>query len=279
MELTKPRVVLMVLITTLVGFYLGSRGALDYPLLFHTLAGTALSAAGTLALNQFLEREVDALMERTRLRPLPTGRLSPTEAFAFGTALTAGGLLYLTFTTGLLSAAITLTIVVSYLFAYTPLKRKTSLCSIVGAIPGSLPPVIGWAAASSELGTEAWVLFSILFFWQIPHSLAIARVYRVDYARAGILLLPVLDPDGSSTERQIVTHSIALLAVGLLPTLVGLTGWLYFLAALVLGTVFLGYSLALVFSRSPASARQLLIASLVYLPVLLLIMAIDKVHV
>ena len=194
LALTRPRVVVMVLVTTLVGFYLASVGAPDYVRLVHTLIGVALAAGGTLALNQYLERDVDARMKRTRLRPLPDGRLQPIEALGFGVAITGVGLLYLAFSVNVLSAFLTSISVGSYLFLYTPLKRKTSLCSVVGAVPGALPPVIGWGAARGELGLEAWVLFGILFLWQIPHSLAIARLYRDDYARAGIRVLPVVEP-------------------------------------------------------------------------------------
>jgi protoheme IX farnesyltransferase len=278
LALTKPRVVLMVLVTTLVGFYLGSPGGPDYGRLLATLVGTALAAGGTIALNQFLEREVDARMERTRLRPLPDGRLQPLEALAFGAAITSAGLLLLTFAVNALSGLVAAGIVSSYLFLYTPLKRKTSLCSVVGAVPGALPPVIGWAAARGELGLGAWVLFAILFLWQIPHSLAIARLYREDYARAGLRLLPVLEPDGRSTGRQVVSHCLALLAVSLLPTLTGVAGSVYFIAALAFGAAFLGCGIGLAVSRSAAAARRLLCASLVYLPALLVVMALDKVR-
>jgi len=276
--LTKPRVVLMVLVTALVGFYLGSRGAQSYTALLQMLIGTALAAAGCLALNQVLEREVDAQMERTRLRPLPDGRLEPTEALAFGVALTIAGLLYLVLAVNAMSGMVAAIIVGSYLFLYTPLKRKTALCTIVGSIPGALPPVIGWAAARNELGLEAWVLFAIFFLWQLPHTLAIGTLYRDDYARAGIRLLPVIDPGGRSTGRQIVSHCMALLAVGLLPTLIGLAGSVYFVGALALGVGLLGCGFALAISRSLADARRLLFASLVYLPALLGLMAFDKVR-
>ncbi len=275
--LTKPRVVLMVLVTALVGFHLGSQGAPDYTALLRMLIGTALAAAGCLALNQVLERELDAQMERTRLRPLPDGRLEPTEALAFGAAVTIAGLLYLALAVNALSGMVAATIVGSYLFLYTPLKRRTALCTVVGSIPGALPPVIGWVAARGGLGIEAWVLFAILFLWQLPHTLAIGTLYRDDYARAGIRLLPVIDPDGRSTGRQIVSNCMALLAVGLLPTLIGLAGSVYFLGALVLGVGLLGCGFALAISRSLADARRLLFASLVYLPALLGLMAFDKV--
>lgn len=276
LALTRPRVVVMVLVTTLVGFYLASWGVPDYVRLLQTLIGTGLAASGTLALNQYLERDLDARMGRTRLRPLPDGRLQPTEALAFGAAITGGGVLYLAIGVNVLSGLLTAISVGSYLFLYTPLKRRTPLCSIVGAVPGALPPVIGWGAARGELSVEAWVLFAILFLWQIPHSLAIARLYRDDYARAGIQLLPVVEPDGRSTGRQIVGNCLALLGVGLLPTLIGLAGLVYFFAALALGIAFLCCGIGLAISRSERAARRLLFASLVYLPAELLIMVLDK---
>ncbi len=275
-ELAKPRVVLMVLVTTFVGFYLGSEPMAGYPRLIQTLIGTALAAGGTLALNQFLERDADALMERTRRRPLPDGRIQPTEALVFGVLVTSAGLLILTLTVNALSALVTASIVGSYLFIYTPLKQKSPLCGTVGAVPGALPPVIGWRAARGEFGIEAWVLFAILFLWQIPHTLAIARLYRDDFAKAGIQFLPVIEPDGESTGRQIISHCLALLVVSLLPTLLGLAGPIYFLVALSLGTAFLAYGVGLAISQSLAAARHLLLASLIHLPVLLIVMALDR---
>lgn len=276
-ELTKPRVTLMVLVTTFVGFYLGSHSIPDYLRLMQTLLGTALAAGGTLALNQFLERDADAAMERTRRRPLPEGRVQPTEALIFGVVLTVSGLVTLWATVNALSALITAAIVGSYLFIYTPLKQKSSLCGIVGAVPGALPPVIGWTAARGQLDITAWILFAVLFLWQIPHTLAIARLYREDFARAGIRFLPVIDPDGRSTGRQILINCSALLAVSLLPTLLQVTGYVYFLGAFILGTLFLGCGVELVVSKSPAAARRLLFASLIYLPVLLALMALDRI--
>lgn len=276
-ELGKPRVVVMVLVTTFVGFYLGSRGLPEYLRLLPTLIGTALAAAGTLALNQYMERDVDAKMQRTRQRPLPDGRLQPSEALVFGVTVTLAGLVYLAVAVNALSAGVTAATTVSYLFFYTPLKRRTPLCSIIGAIPGALPPLTGWTAARDAFGIEAWILFAILFLWQLPHSLAIARLYRDDYARAGIRLLPVVEPDAKSTGRQIVANCLALLVVGLLPTLVGLAGPLYFVAALILGGLFLGYAVAFALSRTVTAARQLMFASLLYLPATLLLMALDKV--
>ena len=277
LELTKPRVSLMVLVTMFVGFYLGSEHVAGYLRLIETLIGTALAAGGTLALNQFLERRADALMARTRHRPLPDGRMQPTEALLFGVGLTAAGLLILALTVNALSALVTASIVGSYLFIYTPLKQRSSLCGVVGAVPGALPPVIGWTAATGGLSIEAWVLFAIMFFWQIPHTLAIARLYRDDFAKAGIQFLPVIESDGWTTGRQIITHSLALLVVSLLPTLLGLAGTVYFLAALLLGSGFLWYGIGLAISQSLAAARRLLLASLIYLPLLLVVMALDRV--
>ncbi|TMA33731.1 MAG: protoheme IX farnesyltransferase [Deltaproteobacteria bacterium] len=276
LELGKPRVVLMVLVTTVVGYYLGSTGTPELAPLLETLVGTALAAAGTLALNQLMERDLDARMARTRHRPLPDGRLRPGEALVFGVALLAAGLAHLALVVGPLPAAVTATIAIVYLLLYTPLKRVTPLCSLVGAVPGALPPVAGWAAARGTLGLEPWILFAIMFFWQIPHSLAIARLYRDDYARAGIRLLPVVDLDGSSTGTQVVAHCLALLPVALLPTLVHLAGAAYFVVALVLGLAFLWSGIMLARGRSAADARRLMLASLVYLPALLAVMALDK---
>lgn len=278
LELAKPRVVVMILVTTLVGFYLGTSGPTDWIRLFHTLLSTALAGGGTLALNQYLERDLDAAMLRTRTRPLPDGRVQPAEALLFGAVVAVVGLVYQTLAVGPFTALVTASTTGSYLFLYTPLKRRTPLCSLVGAIPGALPPVTGWAAARGTLDVGAWVLFAILFLWQLPHSLAIARLYRDDYARAGIRLLPVIDPDGGSTGRQIVMTSFSLLAVALLPTLIGVAGSLYFVCAFVLGLVLLASSIRLARTRALPDARRLLYASLVYLPVLLGVMAFDKVR-
>jgi heme o synthase len=278
LALTKPRVVVMVLITTSVGFYLASPEPLNWLLLCHALIGVALASGGTLALNQYLERDLDARMLRTRERPLPEGRLQAGEALGFGVAMTGSGLIYLTWLVNPLSGLVTAVSVGSYLFLYTPLKQKTPLCLIVGAVPGALPPVTGWVAVSGELSLEAWVLFAILFLWQIPHSLSIAVLYREDYARADFQLLPVVEPDGASTSRQIVVHSLALLAVGLLPTTLHLAGTVYFVTAFVLGIAMLVCGGMLARSYSSAAARRLLFASLIYLPALLVVMAVDKVR-
>ncbi len=277
LALTKPRLVVMVLITSFVGFYLASGAELNWLLLCHTLMGVALASGGTLALNQYLERDLDARMLRTKERPLPEGRLQPGEALGFGVAMTASGLVYLTLVVNPLSGLVTAVSVGSYLFLYTPLKQKTPLCLMVGAVPGALPPVTGWVAASGQWPLEAWVLFFILFLWQIPHSLSIAVLYREDYARANFQLLPVVEPEGTATGRQIVVHSLALLAVGLLPTSLHVAGMLYFVTAFVLGVAMLVCGVMLARSHSTAAARRLLLASLLYLPALLVVMALDKV--
>ena len=276
-ELTKPRLVSMILITTSAGFYIASPQTLNWMQLICAIIGTGLSAAGVLALNQYLERDLDARMVRTCHRPLPDQRIRPTAALFFGVLLTGGGLLYLTFFVNPLSALVTSAIVVTYLFVYTPLKQKTSLCTVAGAFPGALPPVIGWVAARGTLNIEAGVLFAILFLWQLPHSLSIACIYRDEYAQAGFRLLPVIHPDGRSTNRQIVINCLGLLVVALLPTLIGIAGIVYFYAALILGIIFLGFGVNLSISRSMIAAKRLLYASLIYLPCVFLIMALDKV--
>ena len=278
LALSKPRVVVMVLATTLVGFYLGTSGLTDYWLLVKALVGTGLAASGTLALNQYLERDLDARMFRTRGRPLPAGRLQPMTALAFGILITAVGLVVLTVSVSPLSGVITAVTVVTYLFGYTPLKLRTPLCTVIGAIAGALPPVTGWAAARGGLGNGAWVLFAILFLWQLPHTLAIATLYASDYARAGFRLLPVIDADGRRTHRQIVSNCAALMVVGVMPTLFGLTGAVYFFAALLLGALFFVCGLSMALAPSPTAARRVLLASLVYLPLLLAVMAADKIR-
>jgi protoheme IX farnesyltransferase len=275
-SLTKPRVVLMVLVTTLVGYYVGLTGAPDWVRLLHLAVGTVLAAGGTLALNQYWERDVDARMERTRARPLPDGRLMPLEALAFGGAITALGIAYLAAFVGTAAAMVTLATFGLYLFAYTPLKLRSALCTIVGAVPGALPPVTGWVAARDDVGAGAWILFGILFLWQLPHTLAIGRLYRDDYARAGVRLLPVIDPEGTSTERQIVTGCLALLGVSLLPTLIGLAGGVYFGGALALGLGFVALGARQALAPSVGGARRVLFGSLLYLPALLALLALDK---
>jgi len=277
LALTKPRVLTMVLVATLTGFYLGSSTGLDLGLALGLVVGTALAAGGTLALNQYLERDLDARMERTRTRPLPDGKLYPAQALRFGVTLTIAGFVYLYFAVNGLTTAITAAISIIYLGAYTPLKRRSSLCSVVGAIPGALPPVAGWAAVRGSIDAPACVLFAIMYLWQLPHSLAIAQLYREDYTRAGIRLLATDDPEGGSTARQIVSNSLALLAVAMLPTLLGFAGVTYFVVALALGALFLGSAVQFASEPNAAGARRVMMASLVYLPALLAVMVLDKI--
>jgi len=278
-ELTKPRIVFMVLITALVGYYAGSAGLPNYIRLLQMLFGTALAAAGTLTLNQFLERDIEGMMDRTKRRPLPDARVQPQDALWFGILLTIAGLSYLALSVNLLSALVASAITISYLLIYTPMKRYSALCLPVGAVPGALPPVIGWVAARGDLSVDAWVLFAIMFLWQIPHTLAIAYLYREDFAKAGIQFLPVVDPDGASTNRQVLLHCGALWVVSFLPTLIGISGSTYFVAAFFLGAAFLLSGVKLVLTPTRSSARRLLFASLIYLPMLLLVMAWDLVSV
>ena len=276
-ELIKPRLVLMILITTAAGFYLGSPAMVNWMQFLHTLIGAGLTAAGVLGLNQYLERDIDAQMLRTQHRPLPSGRMCPMKALLFGAILTGSGMLYLTVLVNAISGFVISLIVVSYLFIYTPLKRKTSFCTLIGAVPGALPPIVGWVAAQGKLSGPAWVLFAILFLWQLPHSLAIAYIYREDYAKAGFKLLPVIHPNGASTRRQIVLNCVALLCIGLLPFLFNIAGGMYFIAALLFGGMFLLSGINLQKSPSIKAARYVLYASLIYLPCLFIAMTIDKI--
>ncbi len=275
-ELTKPGITALVLVTTAVGFYLGSEGAIDLRLLSFAVLGTALLAAGTNALNHYAEREDDALMKRTHQRPLPSGRLEPRTALLFAVLVSAGGALGLALLVNPLTAFLGVAALVIYIFAYTPLKRKTSLCTIVGAVPGAIPPMMGWSAARGDLDVLAWVLFAIVFLWQLPHFLAIAWLYRNDYAEAGLPMLPVIDPEGIRTGRHIILYTLALLPVSLMTTILDLTGAIYFIGALTLGLGLLALALAVAISRTGKHARRLFLASVIYLPVLLVLMVVDK---
>jgi protoheme IX farnesyltransferase len=267
-ELTKPRITSMVVFTALVGFVTASSGSPWSALLVAALTGTGLVAAGASVLNQVMERETDALMLRTRNRPIPSGRIPSAEASGFGALLTVAGLAVLLGLCGPLPTAVAFTTWASYLFAYTPLKRRTPLATLVGAVPGALPPVIGWAAARGTLDAGAFILFGILFLWQVPHFLAIAWLYRDDYARAGFPMLPVLDREGSFTGRQAVVHSLALLVVSLAPGVAGLAGPAYLAGALLLGAALTVFALRLARTRDLVAARALFLASVVYLPAL-----------
>ena len=274
--LTKPRVLLMVLATTLAGYFAALGGPPDLVRVAHLLMGTLLAAAGTLALNQYVERHVDALMDRTRRRPLPDGRLQPLQALLFATALTSAGIMYLALTVGVAAGALTFGTTLLYLGVYTPLKTRSALCMLVGAVPGALPPVTGWVAARGDLDLGAAILFAIAFLWQLPHTLAIAHLYRDDYARAGVRVLPVVDAQGTMSDRQIVTSTFALLAVSVLPAVIGISGTRYFAIACALGLGLLGVAVAHASAPSVASARRVLLATLLYLPLLLAVLVLDR---
>jgi len=276
LALTKPDVSFLVVITTLAGFYLGARGPLDLLRLAHTVFGTTLVAAGTSALNHYFERDSDARMRRTASRPLPSGQLQPFEALWFGMGLVAAGTIYLLLATNALASLLGLATAVSYLAAYTPLKKRTTLATLVGAFPGAVPPLIGWAAARGTLSSDAWILYAVLFLWQFPHFLAIAWMYREDYARAGIRMLPVVDRSGRATFRQILLTGIALIPVSLLPAIVGMAGVRYFFAALVLGLGLVQVCQWAARSKANVRAKWLMHATVLYLPLLLALLMLDK---
>jgi len=274
--LTKPDVTFLVVITTIAGFYLGSSGTPDWFLLLHTLAGTMLIAAGTAALNQYVERDMDAVMRRTASRPLPTGQLQPREVLVFGAGTILIGAVWLALAVNALACLVALATTVLYLGVYTPLKKRTTLATAVGAIPGALPPVIGWVAARGSLSLGGWVLFAILFLWQFPHFMSIAWIYREDYARAGIRMLPVVDRKGDATFRQIVCASVILVWVSALPSVIGMAGMSYFFGALLLGMLLLQVGLWANRSRSNARVKWLMHSTVAHIPLLLLWMILDK---
>lgn len=276
-ELTKPGITRLVLLTTAAGFYMAARGSLDLLLFAHALFGTGLAASGTNALNQYVERDIDARMRRTRDRPLPSGRLRPAEAGRFAALLAVAGVAHLALFVNLLTAAVVAATVASYVLVYTPLKRYTSLATLVGAVPGALPILAGWTAGGGPLNAVGWTLFWILFLWQIPHTLALAWMHRRDYRDGGLAMLSVFDPEGRSTGAQALLYTLTLLPISLLPTLLGLAGTLYFVSALAAGTAFLALAARLAVRRSQRRAHRLFLASVVYLPVLLAALAIDKV--
>jgi len=284
-ELTKPRITWLILMSAGIGYFFGLPAAANWweflrsiPLLslFHTILGTALIASGTAALNQWYEREADYKMRRTSGRPLPSGRLDAGRAFAFGLLLSVTGFVELWVGVNLLSGLIGAFTLASYLFLYTPMKQRTWWSTTVGAIPGAMPPMIGYAAAAGAITREAWVLFAILFLWQFPHFYAIAWMYREDYARAGIRMLPVVEPDGRSTARQIVLYGLALIPVSLIPGMLGMSGRIYLVGALLLGVWFLYSGVRVALERSLVRARGVLITSVIYLPLIYGLMLLDR---
>lgn len=276
LELTKPRIALLVLFTVVVGALLAGGLTVSLGVMIHTLVGTALVAGGASALNQFLERHRDALMRRTEDRPLPAGRLQPVEVLVFGGLLGIAGVVYLALTLRQPTAAgVAALTFILYVAVYTPLKPVTSLNTLIGAVPGALPPIIGWTAVRGDVSNDALALFAIVFLWQVPHFLAIAWIYRDEYSRAGMQMLPVLDPDGRQTARQMTNYCLALVPVSLLPVLNGSAGLIYFAGALLLGLGFFWQSVGFARRVSTTQARRVLFASLVYLPGLLALLVID----
>lgn len=274
--MSKPEVNFLVVLSSVVGFYLASPGRIDAVLLVNTLLGTFLVASGTAVLNEYMERFHDARMRRTALRPLPAGRVRPGEGLALGLLLSAAGGIYLDLTANRLACLIALLTLASYLLIYTPLKRKTPLCTLVGSLPGAMPPLIGWAAARGSLNFEAWILFAILFFWQFPHFSAITWMYRQDYARAGFLMLPPGDRKGRFVATQTLGFSLLLIPVTLIPAIAGEAGRVYLIGAAVLGVAFLYYGVRFAVYRSNVLARRVVLASVIYLPLIYILMMANK---
>jgi protoheme IX farnesyltransferase len=277
-DLFKARLTLLVMLTTLVGFYMGSRGPVDYAVLFHAMMGMALVASGGAALNQLLEREHDARMERTRERPLPSGRLLPRSVLRTGSVCSAAGIAWLWLGVNAITAVLALFTLICYLFVYTPLKRLTWTNTLFGAIPGAMPPLIGWTSARGELGTEGWVLFALQALWQIPHFMAIAWIYADEYSKAGFRMLPAFDKKGTRTAWLALGFCLLLLGISVLPFALGQAGWLYLLVALLCGGAFTGFAIKFLRSRTLPRARWLFLLSIVYLPVVLSVMVFDKVN-
>lgn len=276
-ELTKPGITLMVVLTAGLGFLLAEHEGIAFVLLVHTLIGTGLVSAGASVLNQVIEKETDALMRRTSQRPLPAGRIEPDTALLFGVALAVAGLTELALAVNLLTALLGAVALAGYVFVYTPLKRVSSLATIIGAVPGAIPPMMGWSAVRNEIDLAAWVLFGILFFWQMPHFLAIAWLCRDDYRDAGFPILTVGDPEGLRTSRQVLLYGAVLIPVSLMPSLLGLMGSVYFMGALALGLAYFGFGVGFARSRNTPGARWLMLASILYFPAVLLVMLLDRV--
>ena len=276
LALTKPRLNFLVVATSAAGYYLGGTGSADLVSMAEAVAGTALVASGAAALNQLYERDTDALMRRTRLRPLPAGRVAPADARIFGLALSGAGLLLLATRANWLSAALALATLLIYLVIYTPMKRRTPMATLVGAVPGALPAIIGWTASHGVISYGGAALFAIVFLWQIPHFMAIAWLYRDDYGKAGFPMLPVIDPEGRRAGRQAVWYAAALVPVSLAPAYIGLAGTAYFASALVLGVALLALAVRFSAARSDGAARALFFGSITYLPLIWIIMIGNK---
>lgn len=274
-ELTKPRILILVLVTTTLGFFLGAKGIPSFLDLAYLLTGASLVCAGSSALNQYLERDVDCLMLRTKNRPIPLGIVRPSEALSYGVILILTGIILLYLKINILTAFLSLLTAFLYVLVYTPLKKVSWLNTTIGSIPGAIPPMGGWAAATNNLDLGAWVLFLILFLWQHPHFYAIAWMFKDDYKRVGFKMLPVVEPDGQSTFKQIFWYSLLLIPVSLMPTLIGMSGKLYFAGAAIMGIIFFVMGKRLGQSKSIHDARALLKASVVYLPILLLLIVLD----
>lgn len=274
-ELTKPRIAFMLVLTSAAGFYLGSAGGFNAGLFFNAMLGITLLAFGVATLNQYIERNIDTLMERTAKRPLPSGRLTPLEALIFGTVLCAVAEVYLLFLVNGLTALLGLTVIVGYVLLYTPLKTRTTASTAIGALPGAMPPLMGWTAASGNITLGAWALFVLLFLWQFPHFLAIASMYKDQYAKAGILMLPVVEKDGRITARQIVLFTVMLLPVSLAPFFLNFAGMFYLAGAVLLGIWFLWTSVAAARAKTVEKSRKLLLVSVLYLPAIFALMVLD----
>ena len=275
-ELTKPRIAFMLVLTSAAGFYLASTGNFDWVLFANSMIGIALLAFGVATLNQWVERRTDILMPRTAQRPLPSGRLSANEALIFGVLQCVVAEIYLSSLTNLLTAMLGIVVILGYVLVYTPLKTRSSACTAIGAIPGALPPLMGWTAASGDITMAAWAMFVIQFLWQFPHFLAIAWLYREEYARAGILMLPVLEPEGRLTARQIVSFAFMLLVVSLAPFFLGLASVIYLIGATILGIWFFAESIRFAWRRTNELAKRLLLASVIYLPLLFILLILTK---
>jgi heme o synthase len=277
LELTKARLTFLVLVTTFVGFCMGMKGDWNWVLLLHTMVGTGFLAAGAAVLNQYIERDLDRKMNRTKDRPLPAGHLEPPDALLIGVGLSVSGLLYLAGAVNLLTSFLGVLTLATYIFIYTPLKTRTPFCTLVGAVTGAIPPMMGWTAVTNSIDTGAWLLFIILFLWQMPHFFALAQMYREDYARGGFPMLSVVDPGGVRVGIQIVSHTFLLVPASMAPFFFGMTGEIYLVGAVLLSILFFIFGVIAAFKRTYESSRKLFLVSIFYLPILLILMVADKV--